>query len=241
MPDDELSVLYEDEWLLAVDKPMGLHTAPLRAGESGTLLDRVIVRYPEISGVPGVKAVEPGLLHRLDKETSGIVVIARTAVAFEALRDLFERGESVKEYRAACRAEEGRPRPAALRIESRFVPLGPGRRKVRVVLPGDETRGKDREATRDIYVTEAGVEERRGMSALLSAVIRRGFRHQVRAHLSFLGFPILGDPLYGVPAPQSAPQRMYLHASGISFPHPFSGGTLRIVSPLPDAFHAALG
>ncbi|HVO40923.1 MAG TPA: RluA family pseudouridine synthase [Spirochaetia bacterium] len=239
MPDGELSVLYEDEWLIAVDKPAGVHTAPLRAGETGTLLDRVLSRFPEISRLPGVKPVEPGLLHRLDQETSGVVVVARTEAAFRALRELFERGDAVKDYRAACRAEEGRLIPSTLRIESRFAPRGPGRRMVRVVLPG--AAGKAREATRDIYTTEAGVEERRGTSALLSAVIRRGFRHQVRAHLSYLGLPIFGDDLYGVPAPAGAPARMYLHACGISFAHPLRGGTVRIVSPLPDAFHAALG
>ena len=239
MPDGELSVLYEDEWLIAVDKPAGVHTAPLHAGETGTLLDSVLSRFPEISRLPGMKPVEPGLLHRLDRETSGVVVVARTEPAFRALRELFEREDVVKDYRAACRADEGRLIPSPMRVESRFAPRGPGRRMVRVVLPG--AAGKVREATPDIYVTEAGVEERRGSSALLSAVIRRGFRHQVRAHLSYLGFPIFGDEVYGVPAPAGAPARMYLHACGISFPHPFRGGTVHVVSPLPEAFHAALG
>jgi 23S rRNA pseudouridine1911/1915/1917 synthase len=239
MPGDELSVLYEDEWLLAVDKPAGVHTAPLRAGETGTLLDSVVSRFPEVSRLPGRKPVEPGLLHRLDRETSGVVIVARTEAAFRALRDVFEKGDAVKDYRAACRAEEGRLIPSTLRIESRFAPRGPGRRMVRVVPPG--AAEKTRETTRDVYVTEAEVEERRGASVLLSAVIRRGFRHQVRAHLSYLGFPIFGDDLYGVPAPAGAPARMYLHASGISFAHPVHGRAVRVVSPLPDAFHDALG
>ena len=238
----EPSILFEDEALVVVDKPAGLHTAPLRAGETGTLLDFVLARFPEISSLPGLKPVEPGLLHRLDRETSGIVVVARTGPAFQALRGQFESGSALKEYRAASQAVGDSSMPEVLTIESRFAPDGPGRRKVRLILPGDEKKPMAREAAPGTYLTEARIEARveagGAVRVLVAVVIRKGFRHQVRAHLSHLRLPILGDPLYGVPAPPDTPQRMYLHASGMTLAHPFSGELLRIVSPLPDEFRA---
>ncbi len=236
-----LSILYEDEALLVVDKPAGIHTAPLRAGETGTLLALVLAAFPEVEAVPGLKPVEPGLLHRLDRETSGVVVVARTPAAFNTLRGQFQREETVKEYHAVCSADEHVVIANHLRIESRFAPAGPGRRAVRLVLPGDERKRWSREATPESYVTEASVEKRAAGRALVAAAIRKGFRHQVRAHLAHLGLPILGDPLYGVPAPPGAPQRMYLHASAITFQHPVSGRQLHVRSPLPPEFQEILG
>jgi 23S rRNA pseudouridine1911/1915/1917 synthase len=87
-----LVILFQDTALLAVEKPTGMHTAPLHPGEGGTLLAMVIDAFPEVAGLPGVKSVEPGLVHRLDRETSGVVVIARTAEAFDRLRGAFAAG-----------------------------------------------------------------------------------------------------------------------------------------------------
>lgn len=213
--------------------------ASARRGPCWTSCSRV---SPRSSGLPGLKPVEPGLLHRLDRDTSGIVVVARTGPAFLALRDQFESGSAVKEYRAASLAVKGLSAPQVLSIESRFAPGGPGRKKVRLVLPNDGKRRMAREASPGTYLTEARIETRveagGDVRVLLAAVIRKGFRHQVRAHLSHLGFPIFGDALYGVPAPPEAQQRMYLHASGITLVHPSSREPLRIVSPLPVEFRA---
>jgi 23S rRNA pseudouridine1911/1915/1917 synthase len=235
-----LVVLFEDESMIALDKPAGLHSAPLRSGETETLLGSVIERYPEVSALPGVKPVEPGLVHRLDRDTSGVVVVARTPEAFSELRSQFEAGETKKEYRAVCRGAPGALPGTHLEIRSRFAPFGPGRRMVRVVLP--ETRGGrvNREAPLVVYFTEARIEAREGERVLLSVELRVGFRHQVRAHLSHLGYPIYGDPLYGVPAPRGAPDRMYLHAVGISLRHPLTGEPMRIASPLPEEFRAVI-
>jgi 23S rRNA pseudouridine1911/1915/1917 synthase len=240
MPPSALAVLFEDESLIALDKPAGVHTAPLRADEADTLLAQVIERFPEVGGVPGVKPVEPGLVHRLDRETSGVVVVARTAEAFSALRAQFEAGETLKEYRAVCRSDAAVSTPMRLSVQSRFAAFGPGRRMVRVVLP--DTRGARvlREASLVVYSTEARIEAREGERVFLSAQLRVGFRHQVRAHLSHLGYPIYGDPLYGVPVPEGAPVRMYLHASGISLRHPVTGEPMRLVSEVPEAFQTLL-
>ena len=236
-----LRVLYEDPHLLVVDKPAGLHTAPLRAGEEATLLAEVISRYPEVASVPGLRAPEHGLLHRLDRETSGVVVFARSPEAFAALREQFA-GEAVrKEYRAVCLPGAGGTDAAQgpVRIQSRFAPYGPGRRMVRVVLPESGAAAR-RKAGEQQYLTEARVLEEGAGFALVGAWLRRGFRHQVRAHLAYLRLPILGDPLYGVARPAGVAPRLYLHAAAVDLAHPLTGLALRIESPTPAEFAAAL-
>jgi 23S rRNA pseudouridine1911/1915/1917 synthase len=228
-----LTVLYEDPNLVAVDKPAGIHTAPISENATGTLLALIIARYPEIARVPGIKPVESGLLHRLDRLTSGVVVAARSEAAFHSLRRQFEEGIVRKEYCAVCRvgaaAEDG-----ILAIESRFAPYGPGRKKVRVIREEDLGRPRSREATVATYFTEARIERRQGNLALVRACIRKGFRHQVRAHLSALGLPIIGDPLYGEPAP--GPTRMFLHACRVVLESPTDGARIEIRSPPPPEF-----
>ena len=151
-----LTVLYADAQLIAVDKPAGLHTAPQgRAGED-SLLARLLERFPEIAALPGRQPGEPGLLHRLDHGTSGVVLAARTPEAFRRLATDFAAGRVRKEYLALCVPQAGFApkagyapaadlRPASgLRpgqrfvLESRFAPFGPGRRKVRVVPAGGQ-------------------------------------------------------------------------------------------------------
>jgi 23S rRNA pseudouridine1911/1915/1917 synthase len=239
---EALSILYEDGHLLAVDKPAGIHSSPLREGEPGTFLGRVIERYPEVAGLPGIKSMEPGLLHRLDRETSGVLLVARTVEAFERLHAEFAAGRVKKEYLAVCiPVERDKARwESRLRIESRFAPFGPGGRKVRVILPEEEGKRAARKAAPDRYLTEAEVLEARGPLLLVRAVLVRGFRHQVRAHLACFGLPIAGDPLYGAPVPPGAAARLYLHAAAVELLHPADGSPLRIRSPLPPEFRAVL-
>ena len=169
------------------------------------------------------------------------MLFARTPAAFSALRESFNAEGASKEY-AACSppSPEGLDSGGMLTVTSRFAPYGPGRRRVRVV-PASETRKNAlRQAAPDSYTTEARVAARGPRAFLLEARIRKGFRHQVRVHLAHLGFPLFGDPLYGVPAPAGAAPRMYLHACALAFPHPATGAPLRIESPLPPEFAALL-
>jgi 23S rRNA pseudouridine1911/1915/1917 synthase len=237
----ELVVLFEDAWLIAVDKPAGLHTAPLGRVEEDTLLGRVIARFPEVGTLPGLKPTEPGLLHRLDRETSGVVIVARAPEAFRRLRADFDEGRARKEYLALCSPARAARQGERFRLESRFAPHGPGRKRVRVILPAEEGKKAARQASPDSYHTEARIVEVRGNLALVRAVIVKGFRHQVRAHLAHLGLPIAGDPLYGVPAPAGVPERLYLHASAVELAHPDGGRRLRIEAPLPPAFALCYG
>jgi 23S rRNA-/tRNA-specific pseudouridylate synthase len=253
----ELAVLFADEQLIAVDKPAGLHTAPQGREGEVTLLSRLLEQFPEIAAVPGIKPAEPGLLHRLDHGTSGIVLAARTPEAFRRLAAEFAAGRVRKEYLALCVPGSAVLAGQRFAMESRFAPCGPGRKKVRVVSAGAlGGAGADsvghradsvgfhpaglhrvgRSATSGTYRTEAEVLEVQGPRVLVRAAIVRGFRHQVRAHLAFLGLPIVGDPLYGVPVPPGAADRLYLHASAVELQHPASGQPLRIRSPLPLDF-----
>jgi 23S rRNA pseudouridine1911/1915/1917 synthase len=236
-----LRVVHADADLLVVDKPAGLHTAPLRPGEAGTLLDQVLARYPEVGSLPGLKPEEPGLLHRLDRETSGLVVIARTAAAFHGLLAQFRAGRVRKEYLALCAPETAVKPGDRFRLASRFAPLGPGRRRVRVVLQEDKRAKLLRRASGAVYTTEAEVLAVKPDLALVRAVIVQGFRHQVRAHLAHLGLPLLGDELYGRPAPCGASHRLYLHASAVELAHPANGRRLRIEAQLPHDFTPCYG
>jgi 23S rRNA pseudouridine1911/1915/1917 synthase len=231
----ELRILHVDDQLLVIDKPEGMHTAPLRGGEAGTLLDAVIEQFPEVERVPGIKPVEPGLLHRLDKGTSGVVVIARSVRAFTGLLRQFESGEVRKEYLAVCI-----PAPAVhstrLSVSSRFAPFGPGRAKVQMVMSYEHRTRVLKEATRESYATEAEIAERGAGCCLVRCSLTRGFRHQVRVHLAHLGLPIVGDAFYGVPVPPGFGERMYLHASAVELHHPADGRPLRFESDLPGEF-----
>jgi 23S rRNA pseudouridine1911/1915/1917 synthase len=204
-------------------------------------METVIGSYPEVAALPGIKPVEPGLVHRLDRDTSGLVVIARTAQAFDSLRRAFACGGVRKLYSAACScAQESLAGSRTLRVESRFAPYGRGRTMVRAVFPGEKAHKLLKSASKEIYVTDAHLAYRGYRRAIISASILKGFRHQVRVHLAVLGFPIIGDPLYGATVPQGFLSRMYLHAAAIHLRHPTSGLPLVIESPLPTEFAALM-
>lgn len=189
-------VQVEDDRLVLY-KPALMHTAPLREGETGTLLARVAERYPEVLAVRGRKAVEGGVLHRLDFETRGLVLIARTQEFYDMMLRLQESGLFIKDYRARVAPAPpppGFPPPPVFNpeaplvvTESAFRPYGPGRKAVRPTLGG-----------KIIYKSEirfgtAGPGGEREARIRIS----RGARHQIRCHLAWLGLPIIGDALYG--------------------------------------------
>lgn len=229
-------VVLEDPDFLVVAKPAGMHTAPLRPDEPGTLLAWVLGRHPEVGRVPGLKPIEPGLLHRLDRDTSGLVLLARTAAAWQALQTAASGGRFVKRYRALVTAAASPPQgtrellmgpvePATavlpLLIESAFRAWGPGRSRVAAV-PQAPAEGRRLYSTRllELEPGEGGAPPQPRYRALVE--LATGYRHQVRVHLAAIGLPILGDSLYGDPGASEA-GRLFLHACGLEFPHPSSG------------------
>jgi 23S rRNA pseudouridine1911/1915/1917 synthase len=217
-PTPELTIGYQDEHLLVVDKPAGLVVHPAAGHASGTLVQALAGRSA------GGDPERPGIVHRLDRDTSGLLVVARTEEAYEGLRALVRRRGLEREYLALVR---GRPRSRSGRIEA---PIGRDRR--------DPTRRSlDTDAPKDA-VTHFELVELFDQHALLRVRLETGRTHQIRVHLAAIGLPVVGDPVYGTPEPGLG--RQFLHAARLAFAHPVTGEQVEVVSPLPADLSAAL-
>jgi 23S rRNA pseudouridine1911/1915/1917 synthase len=228
-PDLPLRILWEDPAVAAVDKAAGVATHPLHAGERGTLVNALIARYPEMEAV-GFSRREPGILHRLDRDTSGVLLAARTASAFERLRGEFEQGRVAKVYFAVV---HGRPEPEGL--VSRPL-AGRGRRGRRVEVLQSRAEGRGLRGCIPAETRYRVIRYYRGC-ALIRLNMTTGARHQLRAHMAFIGHPVVGDSIYGTEAggrlPGPGPGRHLLHAAELGFFHPVQGRSIRIRSPMP--------
>ncbi|MDB4966087.1 MAG: pseudouridine synthase, RluA family [Myxococcales bacterium] len=223
-PDAPFELLYSDDALVAMAKPAGVPTHPLRAGERGTLANALVARFPECADVAD-DAREGGVAHRLDTETSGLVLAGRTRPAWQSLRRSFGDGAVAKEYLALV---SGDPPPTGT-VDLALVHAG---RRVRVA--GD--RDFDAQSARtdyEVLARGAGV-------ALVRARSSSGRMHQIRVHFMHLGHPLVGDELYGGPPPLAGTRGHFLHASAAAFPHPTTGARTRIEAPLPADRGAAL-
>lgn len=236
-----LRVLYEDAHLIVVDKPPGMAAHPAPGCETGTLVNALLFHCgASLSGIGGV--ARPGIVHRLDKETSGVMVAAKTDAAHQGLSALFARHDIDRMYLALVR---GAPHPPAATITTQLG-RSPGDRKKMAVL-----KSGGREA-----ITHYRVERTFGgdkpLAARVACRLETGRTHQIRVHLASKGSPCLGDPVYGAGAP-AAPvkaalveigfSRQALHAAVLGFVHPITGETLRFETPLPPdmaALEAAL-
>ena len=191
-PSIPLQVLFESAEFVIVDKPAGLPSAPLVRTENRSLAAALLARYPEMQG-GGFREREPGLVHRLDNETSGVLLAARTAEAFAAARLAFESSGFQKRYLAVV--PSGLPESG--RIDSLLGPDRAEPQRVRVYADGDPKAGYLKACHTQYQVLESGS----GLS-LVELQVERAFRHQIRVHLAHLGFPIVGDSVYGGrPAP----------------------------------------
>lgn len=218
-----LRIAHEDEHLLVVDKPAGVVVHPAPGHAAGTLVHGLLAH--DVAG--GEEADRPGIVHRLDRDTSGLLVVARSDEAYSRLAELVRRRELEREYLALVR---GRPRSRRGRIEA---PIGRDRRDpFRQSLDTD----RPREA-----VTHFEVERLYDSHALLRVRLDTGRTHQIRVHLAAIELPVVGDAVYGVAEPGLG--RHFLHATRLAFPHPFTGERLEVESPLPpelDAYLAGL-
>ena len=217
-PAPELEIAYEDEHLLVVDKQAGVVVHPGAGHASGTLVQALAGRSA------GGDPERPGIVHRLDRDTSGLMVVARTEEAYEGLRGLVKRRAVEREYLALVR---GRPRSRTGRIEA---PIGRDRR--------DPTRRSlDSDSPKDA-VTHFEVVELLPAHALLRVRLETGRTHQIRVHLAAIGLPVAGDPVYGAPEPGL--RRQFLHAARLAFVHPVTGEAVDVASPLPSDLEQAL-
>lgn len=240
---DGIKIVHEptaEEPFLIVDKPSGLASAPLREGDDSAVT-RLLHDFPDIAGVRGRKPVEGGLVHRLDTETSGLLLIAVSQTFYERIIAEQEAGRFVKTYAAEC--DDARalplpdgfpPRPSlggcrgggeagrSVFVESRFRPWGLHGRAVRPVtdVAGPAAQKK---ASPGVYRTEIIVEPDGGGAGRVRASCRitRGYRHQVRCHLAWLGFPVRGDSLYNPSygQPEREGGALCFRATGLDFLH----------------------
>jgi 23S rRNA pseudouridine1911/1915/1917 synthase len=216
-----LDVRLERSDLVVVEKPAGQASVPLAPGETGSLAGALIARYPEMLGI-GYRAREPGLIHRLDTRTSGLMVAARSALTFEVLVAALRAHQLDKRYLAIV---EGAHLPDELVIDLPLMPGGAGRV---IVAPPDARSSGARAA-----VSRLRTLERRGRFALVEVVASRAYRHQVRVHLAASGWPIAGDIEYGGAARPALAGRHALHASHVAWAGDERVPAFVVDSPLP--------
>ena len=224
LPEDiPLAVLFEDSELIVIDKPAGLVVHPAPGHASGTLVNALLFHCKDLSGIGGV--ARPGIVHRLDKDTSGVMVATKTDRAHSALAAAFAGKSGVdRAYLALTH-----PPPPQLRGTLRTLY---GRHPVdRKKFSSKVTSGKS-------AVTHYEVVERLGTSALVRFVLETGRTHQIRVHAADHGFPLVGDAVYGKKSPLIA--RQALHAQLLAFAHPVTDAPLRFETPPPADFAAAL-
>ena len=219
-----LDVRFEHPEFVVVEKPAGQPSAPLAAGERGTLCNALVARFPEMAGI-GYRPREPGLVHRLDTQTSGLLLCARSGGAFTALKDALSSGALHKRYLALS---EDRGLPAQGVIER---PIGPDPRRPERVLVYD-TVPSERYAR--AALTRFHVLERRGGLLLLELEAPHAVRHQIRAHLCSVGHPILGDVVYGSGKHPALAERHALHASYIAWAGDGTLPSFEVRSELPE-------
>ncbi len=211
-PAFDLPVLYEDEWVVAIDKPAGL-AAHGAAGDTGpSVASWFLARYP--AEAAAFDADRPGIVHRLDKDTTGVMVLAKTPAAQAALSRSFEQRETVKNYLAVC---DGVPHKPRARIEAKIARHPGDRTKMAITRNG-------REARTDYEV----LGEHRAQS-FLSIRLYTGRTHQIRVHLAAISVAVRFDRIYG----KAGDGRQLLHAWKLAVPHP-AGGTLEVTASLPD-------
>jgi 23S rRNA pseudouridine1911/1915/1917 synthase len=217
----DLRIAFEDEHLLVVDKPAGIVVHPSAGHPSGTLVHGLLGHA--VAG--GEEAERPGIVHRLDRDTSGLLVVARSDEAHRRLQQLLRRRKLVREYLALVR---GRPRSKRGRIEA---PIGRDRH--------DPSRSSlDTDTPRDA-VTNFEIVETMRRHTFMRVALETGRTHQIRVHLAAIDLPVSGDPAYGVKGDLGL-ERQFLHAARLAFPHPFSGEPVEAGSPLPPDLQAAL-
>ena len=236
-PEDiPLDILYQDSDLLVIDKPAGLVVHPAPGHRGGTLVNALLHGVSDLSGVGGV--LRPGIVHRLDRDTSGLMLVAKNDLAHRALADDLRRRRVTRRYLAAA---WGHLSEDEVTVDA---PIGrhPNDRKRMGVVEGGRSA-----------VTHLRVLERWRAADLVQAQLESGRTHQIRVHLAHLGHPVVGDPVYGPGRERgfSGPARawaaalarrvprQFLHAAELGFTHPRTGEEMRFESPLPEELRAA--
>ena len=216
-----LTVCYEDAAVIVVDKPAGMPVHPGPGHPDGTLVNGLLARCPDLRGIGG--ELRPGIVHRLDRDTSGLLVVAKAQLAHQNLTEQMKRRATLKEYAALA---VGLVTPESGRIDAPIARDPRHRQRMAVGIGGREAR------------THYRTQEELPGHTLLSVRLETGRTHQIRVHLAYLGYPILGDAVYGQASPLL--NRQFLHAARLGFYHPDTGAWQEHLSPLPPPLAQAL-
>jgi 23S rRNA pseudouridine1911/1915/1917 synthase len=225
-PEDvPFDVLYEDSGLLIVDKPAGVVVHPGSGRKMGTLAAGLLYRYPDLEGVG--QADRWGLVHRLDRDTSGALIVARTADTYESLSRMIRDRAVKRVYTTLVHGLFGSPTGMI------DAPIGrdPSRPTRRAVVPGGKDARTHYEVSADYPVADC---------SLLTVRLETGRTHQIRVHLEAIDHPVVGDHTYSRRTTTVRPPRIFLHAASVEFPHPVTGVPVSAVSPLPPDLAAVL-
>ncbi len=218
-----LQVVHEDEVLLVVDKPAGMVVHPAPGHPGGTLVNALLARFPELADAGNDR---PGIVHRLDRDTSGLILVAKQEKARRALQRQFKERQVHKTYLALL---HGHLQPHWGRIEA---PIGrdPNHRQRMAVLAGAREAITEYHVLRRLTAQEGHAAE---IYSLVKAEPQTGRTHQIRVHFASIGHPVVGDPVYGRRRSGLDVPRQFLHAQRLEFRHPVSGHRLELEAPLP--------
>jgi len=225
-PDVRVDIVYSDDQVIVVDKPAGLIVHPGAGNPRGTLINGLLVDFPEIADVGD--PMRPGVVHRLDAGTTGLMMVARTAVAYEGLVGMLSRREVGRRYAALV---WGHPAQQSGIIDA---PIGRDHRdptKMAVVVDGKHARTRYEVVER--FTSPRDV-------ALVTCTLETGRTHQIRVHLESIGHPVVGDATYGGARSVLAAPRPMLHAEHLEFVHPVSGRVLSFDAPIPADMRAVI-
>ncbi|HAE88999.1 MAG TPA: RNA pseudouridine synthase [Clostridiales bacterium] len=220
--DIPIDILYEDNDIVVVNKPQGMVTHPAAGSPDGTLVNALLYRVSDLSGING--EIRPGIVHRLDKDTSGVLVVAKNDASHLALSKQISSKKALRYYYALVvgnvAQDEGR-------IEKCIARSKKDRKQMTVAEEG-----------RNALTLFKVIERFKGYT-LLECELRTGRTHQIRVHMKSIGHPVVGDPVYGKPSPL-APNGQLLHAHKLVLFHPVSGEKMTFEAPVNDTFAAAL-
>ncbi len=225
--DIELDIIYEDQDLLVINKPAGMVVHPAPGHSRGTMVNALLGHCRDLSGIGGV--IRPGIVHRLDKDTTGLLIAAKNDLAHSGISRQLKERKLFREYIALV---SGKVSPGVGRIEAPIGRHPRNRKKMAVVQGGREAYTRYR--VMKVY----------NRHSLLKLNLETGRTHQIRVHLSYIGYPVVGDPLYAKGVKGALPSELVpaqaLHARKLTFTHPRSGELLEFSAPLPELFKKAL-
>ena len=222
-PEDiPLDIVYEDESLIVVNKPQGMVVHPAPGNPSGTLVNGLLF-HCSLSSINGV--IRPGIVHRIDKDTSGLLVVAKTNAAHEALAAQLKEHKAERKYYAIV---HGNIKEDEGRIDKSIGRHPTDRKRMAVITGGREA------------VTHYRVVERFGQYTLVECILETGRTHQIRVHMASVGHSVAGDPVYGVKKERFRTNGQLLHAAALGFTHPVTGEHMEFSAGLPEYFKNVL-